>query len=164
MLVERYALRPDSGGAGPHRGGLGAEMVVQALAPFSLTTRDRPRALPALGPGRRRRGGRQRDRHPPRRRVATTISPTPRCFSVRLRKGDAFMMQSGGGGGFGAAHRRATPQQVARDVRLGYVSRDMARETYGVVLRADGTTDEPATAARRAGMPCREAGCLLPGR
>ena len=30
LLVERYALRPDSGGAGRFRGGLGCEQVVQA--------------------------------------------------------------------------------------------------------------------------------------
>src|SRR5262249_13651494 len=30
LLVERYALRPDSGGAGRCRGGLGCEQVVQA--------------------------------------------------------------------------------------------------------------------------------------
>ena len=34
VLVERYALREDSGGAGRFRGGLGCEQVVQALAPF----------------------------------------------------------------------------------------------------------------------------------
>ncbi len=39
VLVERYALRQDSAGAGLNRGGLGAEMVVQALSPFSVTTR-----------------------------------------------------------------------------------------------------------------------------
>ena len=30
MVVERYALVPDSGGAGRHRGGLGVERVVRA--------------------------------------------------------------------------------------------------------------------------------------
>lgn len=39
VLVERYSLRQDSVGAGRNRGGLGAEMVVQALSPFAVTTR-----------------------------------------------------------------------------------------------------------------------------
>ena len=39
VLVERYSIREDSSGPGRTRGGLGAEMVVQALSPFSLTTR-----------------------------------------------------------------------------------------------------------------------------
>src|ERR1700685_2944170 len=30
LLVERYCLRPDSGGAGKFRGGLGTEQIVQA--------------------------------------------------------------------------------------------------------------------------------------
>jgi N-methylhydantoinase B len=32
LLVERYALRPDLGGAGTFRGGLGTEQIVQARA------------------------------------------------------------------------------------------------------------------------------------
>jgi N-methylhydantoinase B len=39
VLVESYKIREDSAGAGEFRGGLGAEMVVQALSPFSVTTR-----------------------------------------------------------------------------------------------------------------------------
>jgi N-methylhydantoinase B len=39
VLVESYKIRQDSAGAGEFRGGLGAEMVVQALSPFSVTTR-----------------------------------------------------------------------------------------------------------------------------
>ena len=39
MLVEKYEIRQDSAGAGQYRGGLGAEMVVQALSPFTVTTR-----------------------------------------------------------------------------------------------------------------------------
>ena len=37
VLVEKYEIRKDSAGAGRHRGGLGAEMVVQALSPFTVT-------------------------------------------------------------------------------------------------------------------------------
>jgi len=39
VLVESYRLREDSAGPGRQRGGLGAEMVVQALSPFAVTTR-----------------------------------------------------------------------------------------------------------------------------
>ena len=147
VMVERYCLRPDSGGAGRNRGGLGTEMVVQALAPFSLTTRiDRVHCQPwglegggdaaGNGIGIRSSGQWQTD------------FANAKVFNVRLRKGDAYMMQSGGGGGFGPAIERG-PEQVARDVRLGYVSRVAARDNYGVVLRDDGSIDATATAALR---------------
>ena len=38
LLVERYCLRPDSGGAGRFRGGLGAEQVVQARHPIRFSS------------------------------------------------------------------------------------------------------------------------------
>ena len=38
LVVERYALVPDSGGAGRHRGGLGVERVVRARIPMTINT------------------------------------------------------------------------------------------------------------------------------
>src|SRR6202035_57632 len=38
IVVERYALVPDSGGAGRHRGGLGVERVVRARVPMTFNT------------------------------------------------------------------------------------------------------------------------------
>ncbi|WP_372621775.1 hydantoinase B/oxoprolinase family protein [Falsiroseomonas sp.] len=148
VLVERYALREDSGGAGRFRGGLGCEQVVQALAPFQLTTRiDRMHCRPwgldgggeaaGNGIGLRRNGEWQAE------------FPNAKVFNVRLRPGDAYMMRSGGGGGFGPPVER-DPQAVARDVREGYVSRGVALDTYRVVLDAAGVVDEAATRALRA--------------
>jgi N-methylhydantoinase B len=59
------------------------------------------------------------------------------------------MMRSGGGGGFGRATER-DPQLVARDVREGYVSRQVALDSYRVVIDGDGTVDAGATRALRA--------------
>jgi N-methylhydantoinase B len=39
---------------------------------------------------------------------------------------------------------------VLKDVREGWVSPEQAADAYGVILRADGSLDEEATAARRA--------------
>ncbi|MEP9375313.1 hydantoinase B/oxoprolinase family protein [Aquabacter sp. CN5-332] len=148
VLVERYSLREDSAGAGRTRGGLGAEMVVQALSPFSLTTRiDRMHCKPwgldgggdamGNGIGIRRNGQWEAE------------LPNAKIFGVRLGRGDAYMMQSGGGGGFGDALAR-DPEKVADDVREGYVSRAAAYRHYGVVVTPDGALDVEATAARRA--------------
>ena len=59
--------------------------------------------------------------------------PNAKIFNVRLERGDAYKMLSGGGGGFGNPFNR-DPLKVAEDVREGYVSRQAAEELYGVVL------------------------------
>jgi N-methylhydantoinase B len=56
LTVERYALRPDSGGDGEHRGGLGVEraLTVERDATVSLLTerrRHRPQGVAGGGPG-----------------------------------------------------------------------------------------------------------------
>ncbi|WP_299451121.1 hydantoinase B/oxoprolinase family protein [uncultured Pigmentiphaga sp.] len=147
VLVERYAIRTDSGGAGRYRGGLGAEMVVQALSPFAVTTRiDRMHCKPwgleggheAAGNGIAiRRNGSWDD-----------SMPNAKIFNVRLERGDAYKMLSGGGGGFGDPYER-DPEAVAEDVREGYVSAEAAREKYGVVLTSSGAVDAAATVALR---------------
>jgi N-methylhydantoinase B len=165
VLVERYSIREDSSGPGRTRGGLGAEMVVQALSPFSLTTRiDRMHCKPwgleggaeAAGNsiGIRRNGRWEMD------------LPNAKIFNVRLNRGDAYMMQSGGGGGFGDPMER-DPELVAEDVREGYVSRAVAQNVYGVVLTPDGDVAPLATNVRRKGeAPARaeeEAFEVIPG-
>jgi N-methylhydantoinase B len=154
VLVERYSLRQDSAGAGKNRGGLGAEMVVQALSPFAVTTRiDRVHCKPwglhggmdaaGNGIGIRRNG------------MWDTDMPNAKIFGVRLRQGDAYLMQSGGGGGFGSPLERE-PERVAFDVREGYISAEAAQRDYGVVVTAEGMLDAEATAKLRAQM--RESG------
>jgi len=165
VLVESYSIREDSSGSGRTRGGLGAEMVVQALSPFSLTTRiDRMHCKPwgldgggdAAGNsiGIRRNGRWEMD------------LPNAKIFNVRLNRGDAYMMQSGGGGGFGDPMER-DPEMVAEDVREGYVSAMVAHNVYGVVLSANGDVDLAATRLRRqAKAPARveeEAFEVIPG-
>jgi N-methylhydantoinase B len=60
-------------------------------------------------------------------------TPNAKIFNVRLERGDAYKMLSGGGGGFGNPLQR-DPAKVADDVREGYVSTQAALKLYGVVL------------------------------
>ena len=154
LLVERYALRPDSGGAGKFRGGLGTEQVVQARADIRFNAQiDRVNAgrgacsagLPASGNGVAvHRFG--EDEH---------NFPNGKAFNLVLHSGDAYIMRSGGGGGFGSPLDRDL-DAVENDVRQGYVSKELAEKHYGIVF-PPGTllADRPATDARRKEMRAR---------
>jgi N-methylhydantoinase B len=147
VLVESYSIREDSSGAGRQRGGLGAEMVVQALSPFSVTTRiDRVHCKPwGLEGGGEAAGNGIAIR---KKGEWDSSMPNAKIFNVRLARGDAYKMQSGGGGGFGLPVERS-PDLVAHDVREGYVSADVAHKVYGVALTPDGEVDAHETTALR---------------
>jgi N-methylhydantoinase B len=55
---------------------------------------------------------------------------------------------TGAGGGYGDPLTRP-PSMVAADVADDYITKNVAREIYGVVIGADGQVDEGATAALR---------------
>ena len=125
LLVERYALRPDSGGAGQFRGGLGTEQVVQARQD-PLQRADGSRALPAVGAVRRPVRLRQRGRHPslrrgraalPQRQGAQPGAAAGRRLHPALRRRRRFRLAA-----------RARAGKLERDVRYGYVTKDCGRE------------------------------------
>jgi N-methylhydantoinase B len=70
---------------------------------------------------------------------------TSKVANLRLKKGDLFSWEMGGGGGWGNPFER-DPELVRQDVVRGYVSLDAARLDYGVVLnRSDASIDHEAT-------------------
>ncbi len=153
LLFEAHALRPDSCGAGRRRGGLGIENIVQARADLTLNTQiDRVHCAPwglagggdAMGNAVAvRRGGAWQDDF-----------PNAKVLTARLKAGEAFALRSGGGGGFGSPLERPV-EDVAGDVRQGYVTPDAAFRDYGVVcdnatLAVDADASERVRAAKRA--------------
>ena len=148
ILIEKYALRDDSGGPGRFRGGVGAEFVLQALAPIHFNSSIERMHCRPWGLA----GGMEADGNLVNIRVDGHWQPTPRnakVMTARLKPGDAFVVRTGGGGGFGPPEQRPAGD-VLFDVIEGYVSREAAARDYGVVLDASGTkVDEAATAARR---------------
>jgi N-methylhydantoinase B len=144
IVVERYALVPDSGGAGRWRGGLGVERVVRARTPMTMNTQIerahcRPwglaGGLPATGNSvALRLGGAWKEDF-----------PNAKVLVAALKTSDAFRIRSGGGGGYGSPLERPT-EAVRHDVRQGYVSVAAAAELYGVVLDPETfELDEAAT-------------------
>lgn len=146
VIVERFELIPDSGGPGRQRGGCGVRRDIriqgedvkfsnlserQVFAPFGLFGG----SSGALG--------------------ATVINPDEPSerpvagkVSMDLTYGDVVSFRLSGGGGYGEATER-DPDAVARDVDLGLVSREAARDHYSVIIDEDGCVDTEATVAAR---------------
>jgi N-methylhydantoinase B len=150
LVVERYALIPNSGGAGRHRGGLGVERVVRARTDFTVNTQiDRAHCRPwGLAGGLDGEGN----------SVALRIGgawkddfPNAKVLVAHVKAGDAFRLRSGGGGGYGSPLERPLAD-VCNDVRQGYVSVEEAAELYGVAIDPQSfAIDEAATARLRGG-------------
>ena len=152
LLVERYCLRPDSGGAGKFRGGLGAEQVVQARHPIRFSSlMERARCKPwGLFGGMSGMGNAVAVHR--FNQTDETHFPSAKALNQVLQPGDAYIIRSGGGGGFGSPMERDL-ETLEHDVRCGYVTRDAAEKYYGAVFASDGAAiDATATAARRASM------------
>ncbi len=158
LVVERYALIADSGGAGRHRGGLGLERVVRARVPMTFNSHvERAHCKPwGLADGGDATGN----------EVAIRIGdkwktdfPNAKVLVAHLQPGDAFRMRSGGGGGYGSPLDRPL-EAVEADARQGYISVAAARQSYGVVLDAqtfvaDRHASERLRAAMRGGVAAR---------
>ena len=148
VVVRDYSLRQDSGGAGKHRGGLGLHRSIEALGP---TTFNIQMERTQCGPWGLMGG---MDALPNRvyveRADGNIVAPANgKIYSLELNPGDAYVIESGGGGGFGDPLDRPAGA-VLEDVRLGYVSRQAAQQDYGVVLDEEGTIDLQATEQLRA--------------
>ncbi len=152
LVVESYALVPDSGGAGRHRGGLGVERVVRARTNMVFNTQvDRAHCKPwGLNGGLPATGNGVAIRHDGKWK---TDYPNAKVLVATLKTGDAFRLRSGGGGGYGSPLDRPI-EDVQNDVRQGYVSLKAAAELYGVVVddktfEVDRAATERLRAARR---------------
>jgi N-methylhydantoinase B len=128
VLVEKYALRPDSGGPGLRRGGLGIELRVRAVAPWRTSVHvERTRCAPWGLEG----GG---DALPNRvhleRADGTTVAHgNGKLDGELLQPGDVLVVESGGGGGYGDPRTRDRAA-LASDVHHGYVTEEAARRDY----------------------------------
>jgi N-methylhydantoinase B len=150
VMFTQWALRPDSAGPGRHRGGLGAIYEIEALADggadvFLIGERGKypPFGVNGGGPAALNRFVYETDRGDATPPLISKIT------DVKIRKSQKVRLETPGGGGFGDPATRE-PDRVARDVRLGYVSREAALRDYKVVLRDDGALDIAATAKARA--------------
>ncbi len=144
VMFTQWALRPDSGGPGWHRGGLGAiyeiELLEEQADVFLFGERGRFAPPGVIGgePGALNVFSYEQDDgfHTP--------PMASKMVGIHIRKGQHLRLETPGGGGYGAPHDRP-PEAVARDVARGFVSVAAARAEYGVVLDANGAPDADAT-------------------
>lgn len=130
VVIEKYELRPDSGGAGKFRGGLGTETVgylrVEALVQNKMI---RSKCPPWGLHGGKNGAGNEAYAV----RADGTEEQIPRTDRYPLPAGCRVRMLTGGGGGYGPPFER-DPELVRLDVLSGVVSIPAALKDYGVVI------------------------------
>ncbi len=148
LRILRFDVRPDSGGPGKFRGGLGCTRDYQLLEDAAVRVRGK---------------GEMRSKFPPWGVLGGKHARTG-SYSVngrelpetvreeRLNPGDVVRVNMNAGGGYGDPLERE-PELVLGDVLDGYVSIAGAREDYGVVIMPDNpAVDYPATEELRRRM------------
>ena len=146
VVVESRALRQDSCGAGKYRGGLGLDTRLRNLVEgrwnFERTRRSKcpPWGMAGGTPGSP--GGNLLKRAGEKKFEWITGANIPVPLNSQ------GIVRTGGGGGWGDPLQRPV-DRVAEDASEGLISRQAARELYGVVLRGDMSLDQAATARLR---------------
>lgn len=126
VIIWRKELRPDSGGAGRYRGGLGQYMEVGAVDghEFDFSAMFDRVDHPALG----RQGGGDGASTTIARDDGTKMQGKGKQFVPHGRR---VMLAFPGGAGYGKASERDR-ELVRRDYARGYISEQVAKEQYGL--------------------------------
>lgn len=155
VIIHRYSLMTDSGGAGRFRGGSGTCWEVEPIdKPMTFIMFGEGRRLPTLGAAGahstlidskvgRVEFNRGNDVEVMRKNVIATINP-----------GETAANMNPGGGGYGDPFDRPV-EKVVWDVKNALVSLEGAREDYGVVIRDEQSLeiDASATSQLRGSRP-----------
>jgi N-methylhydantoinase B len=126
VVIWRKELRPDSGGAGEYRGGLGQYMEVSATDghEFDFSAMfDRVRY-----PARGRNGGGDGARTVIERSDGAPMLGKGKQF---VPHGQRVLLKFPGGAGYGDVSKR-DPKLIARDFARGYISEQAARDDYAL--------------------------------
>ena len=117
VMIDEHALRPASGGAGEHRGGLGFRRAYRFLAPeATVTTMLERRVIPPWGV----RGGGDGAAFRVRLNPGAGEQIVGGKQTLVVKRGDVLLIETCGGGGYGDAAARPA-DAVQRDRDEGYV-------------------------------------------
>jgi len=126
LLYECHTLRSDSGGAGKFRGGVGIELKVKPLEDFYLSRNTDRIQCPPWGLLGGENG--QTNQTLIQRNGKEEILPG-KFSRLLVRPGETVTFLTAGGGGYGKPSERNS-SAVERDVVLGYVSKERAKQHY----------------------------------
>ncbi|MCJ7594962.1 MAG: hydantoinase B/oxoprolinase family protein, partial [Desulfobacterales bacterium] len=151
LLVERRELLPDSGGPGRMKGGLGRRVVFRVpddayapIPPVKLGIQSGRYRYPPEGLFGGKPGARAQF-------LVNDKAGNPYGLT-QLKPGDVVIMDAAGGGGYGNPLER-DPDLVEQDVLEGYVTPELAKKDYGVVIDSKNMkADLPATEKLRKSM------------
>ncbi|MEN3150795.1 hydantoinase B/oxoprolinase family protein [Neorhizobium sp. IRAMC:178] len=127
FIIEKHALRPDSGGAGEHRGGLGIELTYRCLRACRGNINFDRTVTPPWG----LHGG-----HTGEVSVAIidradgTQLRVNKATDVHFTSGDRITFLTAGGGGYGDPRKRSRTD-LDEDIANGLVSKEAAVRDYG---------------------------------
>jgi N-methylhydantoinase B len=131
VMFTQWGLRPDSGGAGKSRGGLGAvyelELLEEEADVFLFGERGRfaPKGVVGGGDAALNRFSYEQidgEKTPPM---------ASKMVGIKLKRGQKVRLETPGGGGYGDPAERDRAA-IERDVALGFVSEEAAERDYGV--------------------------------
>jgi N-methylhydantoinase B len=134
LLVDEYALVPDTGGAGTHRGGLGIARQIRATRDgivFSVRSDGHVLGAPGLDGGMPGGTARLIRNHGTNRQEELSS----KTASIVLTAGETTRLETPGGGGLGDPAGR-DPAALAVDLRGGKISRTRALADYGATVVA----------------------------
>jgi N-methylhydantoinase B len=152
IIIHRYGLVTDSGGAGTHRGGSGTCWEVEPLdRPMTFISFGEGRRIPAMGAA----GARSELVDPKVGRIEIHRNGAVETIRTNvietIKPGERAANFNPGGGGYGDPFARPVAK-VVEDMRNGLVSVEGARADYGVVVTdaVQLTVDQEATRRLRA--------------
>ena len=131
FLIEQHALRPDSGGPGRYRGGLGIALTYRCLQACKANINFERITVPPWG----LHGG--KDGAFNLAIITRTNGDEAKVFKeteIELKAGDRVTFLTAGGGGYGEPSERR-PEDVERDHAEGFVTPDGAA-AYGIPKKA----------------------------
>jgi len=163
IRFDQLSLREDSGGPGKHRGGLGIRRDFRVLKPVGALsiiqkTRTDNWGLEGGEPGKKNVVVLESDEDDFEERIEVLVDNDHLhdgdgkhvgMFRGNFAPGEVISNRTAGGGGYGDPYER-DPERVLEDYRDGYVSRDAARDQYGVVITEDGKIAHDETKTLRA--------------
>jgi N-methylhydantoinase B len=131
IVVEEVSLRPDSGGPGEYRGGLGLVKQFRFLEDAQVAVRTNSFSGKPFGLAGGEGGAAARNLLI-KSSGETVELPAEMHLHIDVSRGDALRHECGGAGGFGEPALR-DPELIARDLSTGRLTPEAAHSDYGYV-------------------------------